>query len=175
MGRISASPLYTIDLPGVTTLEMRAKARRMKMELGIELVIVDYLQIMSSSGRRRDNKAAEVSEISRDLKLMARELDIPVIVLSQLSRAVEQRPNKRPMLSDLRESGAIEQDADLVWFIYRDSYYTQMGEGGIDYTRVADAEEAELNIAKHRNGATGKASLTWFRRFATFDNFVRED
>jgi len=171
---LTRSPLVLVDSPGITPLELRAKARRMQKEYGIQMVIVDYLQLMTGRGRA-ENRVQEVSEISREMKLMARELNIPVIVLSQLSRAVEQRPNKRPMLSDLRESGAIEQDADLVMFLYREGYYKQQGdgEGEVDYERP-EAEKTELILAKHRNGPTGTVPLTFVHRYATFENYAPE-
>ena len=173
MDLLSQAPLVLVDSPGITPLELRAKARRMQKEYGVELLIVDYLQLMA--GRSRESRVQEISEISRELKLMARELDLPVIVLSQLSRAVEQRPNKRPMLSDLRESGAIEQDADLVMFLYREGYYKQPGDDdeSFDYDRP-EAEKTELNLAKHRNGPTGRVDLTFVHRYATFENYVDE-
>ena len=173
MDILTRAPLVLVDSPGITPLELRAKARRMQKESGIELVIIDYMQLMT--GRNRESRVQEVSEISRELKLMARELNIPVIVLSQLSRAVEQRPNKRPMLSDLRESGAIEQDADLVMFLYREGYYKQQGDGDDepDYEKP-EAERTELNLAKHRNGPTGRVDLTFVHRYATFENYLAE-
>ena len=139
------------DTPGMTAMEMRSKARRWKAENGLDLIIVDYLQLMQGSSKRAsDNRQQEMSEISRSLKGLARELNVPVIALSQLSRSVESRTSKRPMLSDLRESGALEQDADIVCFIYRDDYYNP------------DTEQknvAELIVAKHRNGPVGTVNL----------------
>ena len=141
--KIGESRLIIDDTPAITVAEMRSKCRKYKIEFGLDIVIIDYLQLMSGSGGRNDSRQQEISDISRSLKALARELNVPVVALSQLSRAVESRPNHRPMLSDLRESGAIEQDADLVMFIYRDDYYNEDSEKkGI----------AEIIIAKQRNG-----------------------
>ncbi len=160
--KIGNSNLVIDDTSGITAQELRSKCRRLKIEKGLDLVIIDYLQLMSGSGRRRgENRQQEISDISRALKIMARELDIPVIALSQLSRAVEQRPDKKPLLSDLRESGAIEQDADMVMFLYRDEYYNP------------DTEEkgvAEVIIAKQRSGPTGSVKLAWLSQFTKFGN-----
>lgn len=160
--RIGNSNLVIDDTSGITAQELRSKCRRLKIEKGLDLVVIDYLQLMSGSGRRKgDNRQQEISDISRALKVMARELDIPVIALSQLSRAVEQRPDKKPLLSDLRESGAIEQDADMVMFLYRDEYYNP------------DTEEkgvAEVIIAKQRSGPTGSVKLAWLSQFTKFGN-----
>lgn len=151
--RVGGSNIFIDDTPGITVAELRSKARKVKLEHGLDLIIIDYLQLMSGSGKRNgDNRQQEVSEISRSLKALARELDCPVISLSQLSRAVESRENKRPMLSDLRESGAIEQDADLVMFLYRDEYY---------HPDSDKKGEAELIIAKQRNGPIGTVELNW--------------
>lgn len=150
MGDMAEAPIFFDDTPGISVLEMRTKARRQAHKTPLGLIIVDYLQLMSASGYRGDNRVQEVSDISRGLKLMARELDVPVVALSQLSRTVESRPDKRPMLSDLRESGSIEQDADIVMFLYREDYYNP------------DTERqhiTELILAKHRNGPTGKVEL----------------
>ncbi len=160
--KIGNSNLVIDDTSGITAQELRSKCRRLKVEKGLDLVIIDYLQLMSGAGRgRRENRQQEISDISRSLKIMARELDIPVIALSQLSRAVEQRPDKKPLLSDLRESGAIEQDADMVMFLYRDEYYNP------------DTEEkgvAEVIIAKQRSGPTGSVKLAWLSQFTKFGN-----
>ncbi len=159
--RIGKTNLVIDDTSGITASEIRTKCRKLKLNKGLSLVIIDYLQLMSGSGRRGDNRQQEISDISRSLKVMARELDVPVIALSQLSRAVEQRPDKRPMLSDLRESGAIEQDADIVMFLYRDDYYNP------------DTEEknvAEVIIAKQRSGPTGKIKLAWLPHLTKFAN-----
>ena len=142
---------------------MRSKCRRYKLEHGLGVVMIDYLQLMTGSGKS-DSRQQEISEISRSLKALARELDVPVIALSQLSRAVEQRPDHRPMLSDLRESGAIEQDADVVMFLYRDDYYHKDSEKkGI----------AEVNIAKQRNGPTGTVELVWLAQYTQFVNITK--
>ena len=163
-GNIGESRLIIDDTPAITVTEMRSKCRKYKMEYGLELVIVDYLQLMSGSGKGNDSRQQEISDISRSLKALARELSVPVIALSQLSRAVESRPNHRPMLSDLRESGAIEQDADLVMFIYRDDYYNEDSEKkGI----------AEIIIAKQRNGPIGTVELSWQPSLTKFANLAR--
>jgi replicative DNA helicase len=150
MGEMAEAPIYIDDTPGVSVLEMRTKARRAAHEQPLGLIIVDYLQLMQGTGRDGGNRVQEVSEISRGLKLLARELNVPVIALSQLSRSVEQRTPQVPQLSDLRESGSIEQDADIVMFIYREAYYNP----DTDRENITD-----LIIAKHRNGPTGKVEL----------------
>jgi replicative DNA helicase len=157
--RLSKAPIYVDDTGSITMMEIRSKARRLKMrEPGLGLIIVDYLQLMTS-GASVENRVQEVSAISRSLKVLARDLDVPVLALSQLSRAVEQRHDKRPILSDLRESGSLEQDADLVFFIYRDEYYdSESDQQGL----------AEVHLAKHRNGPTGTAKLSFLKRFAKF-------
>lgn len=160
--RVGNTNLFIDDTSGITATELRTKCRKQQLSRGLDLVIIDYLQLMSGSGRRRgDSRQQEISDISRSLKVMARELNIPVIALSQLSRAVEQRPDKRPMLSDLRESGAIEQDADIVMFLYRDDYYNPDTE---------DKNVAEVIIAKQRNGPTGKVRLAWLPNLTKFGN-----
>lgn len=162
-GPLSQAPIYIDDTPGISVMEMRSKARRLKMEKGLGLIVIDYLQLMSGRGRA-ENRQQEISEISRSLKALARELSVPVITLSQLSRAPEARTDHRPMLSDLRESGAIEQDADVVMFLYRDEYYNP------------DTEKkniAELIIAKQRNGPTGTVELVWLGQFTKFVNYER--
>jgi replicative DNA helicase len=158
--KLAKAPIYIDDSGSTTMMEIRSKSRRLKMrEPNLGLVIVDYLQLMTSE-TRTENRVQEVSEISRNLKRLARDLDVPVLALSQLSRAVEQRHDKRPILSDLRESGSIEQDADLVFFIYRDEYYNpeETDSQGI----------AELHLAKHRNGPTDVVRLSFLKRFAKF-------
>ncbi len=148
------------DSPDLSIFEIKNKCRRMKAESGLDLVVIDYLTLMGVEGRS-ESRQQEITALSRGLKLLAREIDCPVVVLSQLSRAPEQRPNHRPMLSDLRESGAIEQDADIVIFLYRDDYYNE------------DSEEpgvCEVNLAKHRNGATGTIKLTWVARYTKFSD-----
>lgn len=163
-GTIGKSKLILDDTPGISIAELRSKCRKYKLEHNLKLVIIDYLQLMSASGRGADSRQQEISEISRSLKALARELNIPVIALSQLSRAVEQRPDHRPMLSDLRESGAIEQDADVVMFIYRDDYYNKDSERkGI----------AEISIAKQRNGPIGTVDLVWLPQYTKFANMEK--
>ncbi|NCO24422.1 MAG: replicative DNA helicase [Candidatus Infernicultor aquiphilus] len=162
-GRLSSSSIFIDDTAGISCLEIRAKARRLKAQCNLGLVIVDYLQLMQTAGRI-ENRQQEISEISRSLKSLARELNVPVVAVSQLSRAVEQRIERRPRLSDLRESGAIEQDADLVIFIYREEYYRPKTEKkGI----------AEIIISKQRNGPTGKVELTFIKEYAKFENLSR--
>ncbi|MCI8382180.1 MAG: replicative DNA helicase [Lachnospiraceae bacterium] len=159
-GVVGRSKLIIDDTPGISIPELRSKCRKFKMEQDIQMIIIDYLQLMSGNGRT-DSRQQEVSEISRSLKALARELNVPVIALSQLSRAVEQRPDHRPMLSDLRESGAIEQDADVVMFIYRDDYYNKDSDKkGI----------AEIIIAKQRNGPIGTVELAWLPDYTKFAN-----
>ena len=161
LGPLSEAPIYIDDTGGITFSEVRSKCRKLKIEHGLDLVMIDYLQLMSGSGRAGDNRQQEISEISRGLKMMARELDVPVIALSQLSRTLESRADHRPMMSDLRESGAIEQDADVVMFIYRDEYYNP------------DTEEpgiTEIIIGKHRAGPTGTVKLKWMGDIQKFGN-----
>jgi replicative DNA helicase len=157
MSTLSEAPIFIDDTPGVTVYDIRAKLRRLKAEHGLGLVVIDYLQLIS--GRGGDSRQQEISEISRSLKLLAREFDVPVIALSQLSRAVEQRQDKRPMLSDLRESGSIEQDADVVTFLYRDDYYNEESE---------KQNIAELIIGKQRNGPVGKVELLFLKNYNKF-------
>ncbi len=159
-GVISQSKLIIDDTPGISVTELRSKCRKYKLEHGLSIVLIDYLQLMSGSGKS-ESRQQEISEISRSLKALARELEVPVIALSQLSRAVEQRPDHRPMLSDLRESGAIEQDADVVMFLYRDEYYNHDS---------PDKGIAELIIAKQRNGPTGTINLAWIGEHTRFAN-----
>ena len=160
-GIIGDSELIIDDTPGISISELRSKCRKYKLEHDLKLVIIDYLQLMSGSGRSTDSRQQEISDISRSLKALARELNVPVVALSQLSRAVEQRPDHRPMLSDLRESGAIEQDADVVMFIYRDDYYNKDTElKGI----------SEIIIAKQRNGPIGTVNLAWLPEYTKFAN-----
>ena len=159
MTGLSEAPIYIDDTPNISTMELRTKARRLQAEVGLDLVIVDYLQLMQASSTARDaNRVQEVSEISRGLKALARELRVPVIAISQLSRQPEMRESKEPRLSDLRESGAIEQDADLVVFLWREK------ERGED--QDADGEVIKLRLAKHRNGPTGEVDL-WFKKSQT--------
>lgn len=161
--KISNAQLYIDDASGATVADIRTKCRRLMLEKGLDLVIIDYLQLMEGSGRRGENRQQEISEITRGLKIMAKELDVPVIVLSQLSRAVEQRPDKRPVLSDLRESGAIEQDADIVMLLHRDDYY---------HADSKDRNMAEVIIAKQRNGPTGTVKLAWLPHITKFGNLM---
>jgi replicative DNA helicase len=158
--RLMKAPIYVDDTGSTTIMELRSKARRLKSrEPSLGLIIVDYLQLMVSD-RNVESRVQEVSQISRALKVLARELEIPILAMSQLSRAVEQRHDKRPILSDLRDSGSIEQDSDLVFFVYRDEYY--LGEES-DQQGIA-----EVILAKHRNGPTGMVKLSWLRRYAKF-------
>ena len=164
IGIIGNSKLIIDDTPGISIAEMRSKCRKYKLEHDLKLIIIDYLQLMSGSGKGSDSRQQEISDISRSLKALARELSVPVIALSQLSRAVEQRPDHRPMLSDLRESGAIEQDADVVMFIYRDDYYNHDSEmKGI----------SEIIIAKQRNGPIGTVNLVWLPQYTKFANMEK--
>ena len=162
-GTIGKSKLIIDDTPGISISELRSKCRKYKLERDLKLVIIDYLQLMSGSGRS-DSRQQEISDISRSLKGLARELNVPVIALSQLSRQVEQRPDHRPMLSDLRESGAIEQDADVVMFIYRDDYYNKDTE---------NKNIAEIIIAKQRNGPIGTVNLVWLPQYTKFANMEK--
>ena len=164
LGVLSDAPIYIDDTPGITVMEIRAKCRKLKMEKNIGLIVIDYLQLIQGSGKKNASREQEISEISRSLKILAKELNVPVIALSQLSRTAEKRDDKRPMLSDLRESGAIEQDADIVIFLYRDDYYNE------------DSEEknvAEVIMAKHRGGSTGTVKLAWMPSYTKFANLER--
>lgn len=166
VGRISETQIFIDDTPSISPLQLRTKCRRLYSEHGIDLIMVDYLQLMQTE-RPGSNRVQEISEISRGLKGLARELDVPVLANSQLSRAVEQRSDKRPMLADLRDSGSIEQDADVVMFIYRDDYYK---------AEESDRPNiAEINIAKHRNGPTAIIDLFWQGQLATFRNLQRQE
>ncbi|AFJ02056.1 Replicative DNA helicase [Methylophaga frappieri] len=162
---LNDAPLFIDDTGGLSPTELRARARRLKREHGLSLIIVDYLQLMQSGsqGRQAENRATEISEISRSLKGLAKELNVPVIALSQLNRSLEQRPNKRPVMSDLRESGAIEQDADVIVFIYRDEVYN---------ADSADKGKAEIIIGKQRNGPIGTVALTFQGKYTRFENFA---
>lgn len=162
---LSEAPIYIDDTPGVSITEIRAKCRRLKLEHNLGLVVIDYLQLMQGSGKKGgENRQQEISEISRSLKILAKEINVPVICLSQLSRAPEARTDHRPILSDLRESGAIEQDADIVMFLYRDDYYNPETE---------KKNIAELIIAKHRNGSTGTVELVWLGQYTKFANLEK--
>ncbi len=160
-GIVGQSNMVIDDTPGISISELRSKCRRYKLEHGLDMVIIDYLQLMTGGGKGDVSRQQEISDISRSLKALARELNVPVLALSQLSRAPEQRQDHRPMLSDLRESGAIEQDADLVMFIYRDDYYNE------DSDRK---NTADIIVAKHRNGAIGTVSLVWIAALTKFEN-----
>jgi replicative DNA helicase len=182
-GELNSLPLYIDDTPGLTIAALRTRARRLKRQKNIGLIIVDYLQLLSGGSKGGDNnRVQEISEISRGLKSLAKELHLPVVALSQLSRAVEQREDKRPQLSDLRESGSIEQDADMVWFIYRGDYYLAAKEPPVDHADFAAWQEemgriygkAELIIAKQRHGATGKVPLRFDSRITKFSDLVEE-
>jgi replicative DNA helicase len=188
---LEALPLYIDDTAGLTIAALRTRARRLKRQKGIGLVVVDYLQLLQGSGRSsNDNRVQEISEISRGLKTLAKELNVPVVALSQLSRAVEQREDKRPQLSDLRESGSIEQDADIVLFVYREEYYVQSREPKRpiegDDSKIHDAHQewardmervygmAELIVAKQRHGATGKIKLKFESKITRFSDAIDE-
>ena len=163
-GELSQTGIVIDDTPGISVMEIRAKCRKLKMEKNIGLVIIDYLQLVKASSRA-GSREQEIAEISRSLKILAKEINVPVIALSQLSRAPEQRPDHRPMLSDLRESGSIEQDADIVMFLYRDDYYNP------------DTEKkniAEVIIAKHRAGSTGTVELAWLGNYTKFANLAKD-
>ncbi len=164
-GDLQSAPIYIDDTPAITVRELRGKARRLKSEKNIDMIVVDYLQLMQGP-RRTENRQQEISEISRTLKALAKELEVPVIALSQLSRAVEQRHDKRPQLSDLRESGAIEQDADIVIFLYRPWVYSKDDE---------DEGKAEIIIAKQRNGPTADLKATFISQYARFENISKEE
>ena len=165
LGPLSEAPIYIDDTAGITITEIRAKARKLKLEKNIGMVIIDYLQLIQGSGNRKNgSREQEISEISRSLKILAKELNIPVIALSQLSRAAEQRTDHRPMLSDLRESGSIEQDADIVMFLYRDDYYNEESE---------NKNIAEVILAKNRSGSIGTAELLWMSSYTKFANIER--
>jgi replicative DNA helicase len=170
IAEVSRAPIWIDDTAGVTLMEMRAKVRRLASrlsaqdEIPLSLVVVDYLQLMVGQGVRSENRQQEIAEISRGLKVLARDLDVPVLAIAQLSRAVEQRHDKRPLLSDLRDSGAIEQDADMVMFLYRDEYYNPDSD---------DKGIAEIIVGKHRNGPTGKVQLAWLEQYTKFASLAR--
>ena len=166
-GRLSEAPLYIDDTPAITVLEMKAKSRRLKADAGLGLIVVDYIQLMRAGGYR-DNREQEISEISRSLKALAKELKVPVIALSQLNRKVEDRPNRRPQMADLRESGAIEQDADVIAFIYRDEVYNRSEDN-------TEKGLAEIIIAKQRNGPTGIVKLAFLEKFTSFENLANAE
>jgi replicative DNA helicase len=172
VAEVSRAPIWIDDTAGVTLMEIRAKVRRLASQLNVagamplSLVVVDYLQLMvgGEARNRQENRQQEVSEISRGLKVLARDLDVPVLAVAQLSRAVEARHDKRPLLSDLRDSGAIEQDADMVMFLYRDEYYNSESD---------DKGIAEVIVGKHRNGPTGKVQLAWMEQYTKFASLAR--
>jgi replicative DNA helicase len=165
LGLLNDAPIFIDETPGLNALELRSRARRLhRQNDGLGLVVIDYIQLMSSpAGKGSENRATEISEISRSLKSLAKELHVPVIALSQLNRSLEQRPNKRPVMSDLRESGAIEQDADLILFIYRDEVYNP---------DTPDKGKAEIIIGKQRNGPIGSVNLTFRGEFTRFENYA---
>ncbi|HLQ25921.1 MAG TPA: replicative DNA helicase [Acidiferrobacterales bacterium] len=162
LGMLADAPIFIDDTPALTPMELRARARRLKREHGLGLIIVDYLQLMQSS-EMNENRATEISGITRALKGLARELNVPLMAMSQLNRSLEQRPNKRPVMSDLRESGAIEQDADVIFFIYRDEVYNEDSQ---------DKGTAEIIIGKQRNGPTGTRRLTFLGEYTRFENYI---
>jgi replicative DNA helicase len=176
VAEVSRAPIWIDDTAGITLMEMRAKARRLASRLNaqvnadgrsgvpLSLIVVDYLQLMVGQNSRSENRQQEIAEISRGLKVLARDLDVPVLAVAQLSRAVEQRHDKRPLLSDLRDSGAIEQDADMVMFLYRDEYYNPDSD---------DKGIAEVIVGKHRNGPTGKIQLAWLEQYTKFASLAR--
>ena len=166
-GRLSEAPLYIDDTPAITVLEMKAKSRRLAADAGLGLIVVDYIQLMRAGGYR-DNREQEISEISRSLKALAKELKVPVIALSQLNRKVEDRTNRRPQMADLRESGAIEQDADVIAFIYRDEVYNKSDDN-------PEKGMAEIIIGKQRNGPTGIVRLAFLEKFTSFENLARAE
>lgn len=175
VGKLAEAPIYIDDTPAITVLEVRSKARRLLAEHNIEMIIVDYLQLMQGP-RNVENRQQEISTITRSLKALAKELSIPVVALSQLSRAVEQRTDKRPILSDLRESGAIEQDSDVVMFLYREWFYKkfqQSDDSMDDFDNDVDKKAAEIIIAKQRNGPTGVRKFAFIEQYARFENLAR--
>jgi len=159
---LSEAPLFIDDTPALSPTELRARSRRLKREHDLGLIVIDYLQLMQVPGHK-ENRTGEISEISRSLKALAKELSVPVVALSQLNRSLEQRPNKRPVMSDLRESGAIEQDADVIMFIYRDEVYDEDS---------PDKGTAEIIIGKQRNGPIGMRRLTFLGKHTRFENFT---
>jgi replicative DNA helicase len=166
-GRLSEAPIYIDDTPAITVIEMKAKSRRLKAEAGLGLIVIDYLQLMRG-GAYKDSREQEISEISRSLKALAKELALPVVALSQLNRKVEDRTSRRPQMADLRESGAIEQDADLIAFIYRDEVYNRSDDN-------PDKGIAEIIIGKQRNGPTGTVKLAFQEKYTRFENLARAD
>jgi replicative DNA helicase len=167
-GRLSEAPIFIDDSPGLSVLEVRAKARRMKAEHGLDVIVIDYLQLMRGRANL-DNRQQEISEISRSLKALAKELNVPVVALSQLSRAIETRGDNSPRLSDLRESGALEQDADVIMFLHRPSFYSK------DPQEEEARKTAEVHIGKQRNGPTGKIEVAFLSQYARFENLATGD
>ena len=165
-GELSEAPIYIDDTPGISIMEIRAKCRKLKLEKNIGLVIIDYLQLITPAGRKGGSREQEIAEISRSLKILAKEINVPVVALSQLSRAVEQRPDHKPMLSDLRESGSIEQDADIVMFLHREEYYNPET---IEKKNITD-----IIVAKNRSGSIGSEELVWLASFTKFANKYKE-
>ena len=164
--KLNKAPIFIDDTPGITVMELRSKARRLQAEHGLDLIVIDYLQLMQGrGGKGSESRQQEIAEISRSLKALARELSVPVVALSQLSRSVESRQVKRPMLSDLRESGSLEQDADIVMFLYREDYYDQDTE---------NKNITEVIIAKHRNGPVDNVSLFFQKEFTKFRDLLQE-
>jgi replicative DNA helicase len=172
IGRLSEAPIYIDDSPQLRVVEMRSKARRLHFERGIDMIIVDYLQLMQGEGR---DEVEKISNISRSLKALARELNVPVLAVSQLSRQAERREAHRPYLSDLRGSGSIEQDADVVLFVYRDDYYSTKEEWEREHPGESYPPPADIIIAKHRNGPTGEVKLLFKPKLAKFDNITNEE
>ena len=174
MDKFSQSKIYIDDTAGVTITDLRAKCRRLAMsEKDLGLIVIDYLQLIEGSGR--EDRMQQISSISRGLKILAKELNVPIIALSQLSRAVESRTDKRPMLSDLRESGSIEQDADIVMFIYRDDYYKTAGDEDEMAEKALNKGEAEIIVAKNRNGPVGSVKLLFQNNITKFKNPIKTD
>ena len=170
ISQLATTNIYIDDTPGIKINQLRAKCRRLaNSEKGLGLIIVDYLQLVEGSGKNQGNRQQEVSEISRFLKTLAMELDVPIIALSQLSRSVEGREDKIPLMSDLRESGSIEQDADIVCFLYREDYYSR------DPEEKSDTSVTELIIGKHRHGPTGTVELLFMRNTSAFANYLRQN
>jgi replicative DNA helicase len=182
MQELSTLPLYIDDTGGISIAQIAARARRLKREKKIGLVIIDHIQLVAGSAKRAENRVQEITEISKNLKVLAKDLDVPVLALSQLSRGVDARDDKRPVLSDLRESGSIEQDADVVMFVYREEYYLKSREpdpSTPDHAKCLEKCErahrrAEVLVEKHRHGATNKIDLFFDDRFTRFSNFAAD-